>query len=775
MAKTPTKKMINRALVVLALLILACAILIGFLVYYQIISFDFYQAKAISQQTLDTTINANRGTITDRNGVELAVSNTVKTVYISPKNVKDDEEGKDIAKNLSEILDVDYDRIYEKTKKNNYYEIIKRKVEADLVEKVREYISESDVSCIHLIDDTKRYYPYNNLASHIIGFVGTDNTGLDGVELMYNTYLQGTNGKLITAKNNAGSELPVEYETYVPAEDGSNVALTIDVNIQYYLEKYIEQAREDNKCLDGAAGIIMDVNTGEILGMTSKPDYDLNNYQEITDALLAKELDIFINGGETAKTENEEGKEEDKSEQTETSTDKNNQTEQSQSVTDKKNELINTMRRNKLIVDTYEPGSTFKILTAAMAIEENKVSVNDSFYCPGYKQVANYSIRCWKHGGHGSQSFAQAIQNSCNPAFMTIAEKVEVKPFREYFKNFGLMEKTGVDLAGEATGIFHSDVNFNEVELATASFGQRFKVTPIQMITAVAAVANGGYLVTPHVVKDIKSTDENGKSVLVKSVDSGVKRQVVSKQTSKELCELLEDVVSIGSGKNAYVKGYRVAGKTGTSEKLESESSTGEEEYIASFIGFAPAEDPQVAILVMLDEPNGYEYFGGLTAAPVAGDILGEVLPYLEITPEYTQEELESLDTSVPSVGGLDSEEAVKMIKEKGLSYKIIGGEGTVDYQIPKSGTSIPRTGTVVLYTNGKEPSKTVTVPDITKMSVAGASKMINNYGLNFRAVGNESTKNSALVFSQQPEAGTMVEAGTVITAYYKNYDDVSN
>ena len=295
------------------------------------------------------------------------------------------------------------------------------------------------------------------------------------------------------------------------------------------------------------------------------------------------------------------------------------------------------------------------------------------------------------------------------------------------------------------------------------------------MLTAVAAVANGGTLVTPHVVKEITSTDENGKTTVVKSIESGVKRQVISKETSEKMCALLADAVKTGSGKNAYVKGYRVAGKTGTSEKLATESTTGEEEYIASFIGFAPADDPQIAILVMLDEPNGSEYFGGLTAAPTAGKILSDVLPYLEITPKYTDEELDSLDTTVPAVSGLTTEQAVNAVKESGLSYKIVGGEGTVEYQMPKSGTPIPRTGTVVLHTNGKEPSATITVPDITNMSVAGAQKMITNYGLNLRAVGNESTKSTALITSQEPAAGTVVESGTVITAYYKNYNDVSN
>ena len=743
MSKTPTRKMKTRSLVVLGVFLLAVCILIGILVKYQIIQYNTYQARAIEQQTMNTTITANRGKITDCNGVELAVSNTVKTVYISPKDI-DEKDAHDIAKNLSEILGVDYETVYNKTQKNNYYEIVKRKVESDVSDKVREYVSQSKVSGIHLVDDTKRYYPYNNLASHVIGFVGTDNTGLEGVELMYDSYLRGTNGKIVTAKNNAGSELPVEYETYVPATDGYEVELTINTTIQYYLEKHIEQAREDNKCLAGAAAIMMDVKTGGILGATSKPDYDLNNYQDITDSLLNKELEAYVETPEKSKS-------------------------------DRKSELVNLMRRNKLIVDSYEPGSTFKIFTASMAVEENLINDNDSFYCPGYHIVGNRRISCWKSGGHGSQSFAKAIQNSCNPAFMMIGARIGNSTFKNYFENFGFTERTGVDLSGEATGIFHAEGSFNEVELATASFGQRFKVTPIQMITAVSAVANGGYLVTPHVVKEIKSVDENGRSSVVKSFESGVKRQVISKETSEKMCSLLEEAVKYGSGRNAYVKGYRVCGKTGTSEKLATESTTGEEEYIASVICFAPANDPQVALLVILDEPSAGEYFGGLTAAPVAGKILSDVLPYLEITPQYTETELATLDTSVPAVTGISSDEAISKIKDSGISYKLIGGEGTVDYQMPKSGTSIPQNGTVVLYTNGKTPSATVTVPDITKMSVAGASKMVASYDLNMRAVGNESTKSTALITSQEPAAGSVVEAGTVITAYYKNYNDVSN
>lgn len=738
--------MIINASIVLVVFALCVVVLIAFLVRYQIIEYDFYQARAISQQTLDTTINANRGVITDCNGVELAISSTVKTVYLAPKNIKNEEQAREIAKNLSEILDVDYDTVYAKTQKNNYYEVVKRKVENDIADKIREFVKESKVSGVHLIDDTKRRYPYNNLASHIIGFVGTDNTGLEGIELTYNEYLTGTNGKLITAKNNAGTELPIEYETYVPAQDGATVALTIDNTVQYYLEKHIDQARKEKNCYDGAAGIVMNVKTGAILGMTSKPDYDLNQYQIVTDSVLAEQLTNY--------TPAEEG---------------------DLTVAEKESELVNLMRRNKLIVDTYEPGSTFKILTASMAVEENLVNANSSFYCPGYKMVAGRRIACWRHAGHGTQSFSESLQNSCNPAFMSIGELVTNTTFKNYFENFGLTERTGVDLAGEATGIFHAPGSFNIVELATASFGQRFKVTPIQMITAVSAVANGGYLVTPHVVKEIYTTSEDGKKTVIETVESGVKRQVISEQTSKEMCGILEKVVSVGSGRNAYVKGYRVAGKTGTSEKLASETTTGEEEYIASFIGFAPADDPQIAILVMLDEPSGGEYFGGMTAAPVASKILADVMPYLEIPAEYTPEELATLDASVPSVIGMQTDAAIEDIKTKGLKYKIVGGEGAVEHQMPKNGTLIPQGGTVVLYTNGKEPSATITVPDVVGMTVAASAKMINNYGLNAKLVGNESTKSTALIASQSPAAGTVVEAGTVVTLNYKNYDGVSN
>lgn len=743
MAKGPNKKMVNRATVVLTVFVsLLLVVMTGYMAYYQIIKHDFYQAKAITQQTMDTEINANRGTIFDRNGVALALSATVETVFISPASVKDDEQARLIASRLSEILDVDEETIYKKAQKTNYYEVIKRKVEKDVADEVRKFIDESKVTAVHLVEDTKRYYPYGSLASHVIGFVGTDNIGLDGVEDVYNEYLQGVNGKLITAKNASGTELPFEYETYIEAKNGNDVTLTIDATVQHYLEKHIENARQENKCLNGAAAMIMDVKTGGILGMVSKPDYDLNNYYEVTDSMLLEGLSKLT--GDQLETETDNAR--------------------------------NTMWRNKLIVDTYEPGSTFKIITSSVAVEENIVSDSDSFYCPGYYRVAGTTIRCWKHGGHGSQNFAEAIQNSCNPAFMMIGGRIGSELFYKYIKNFGLMEKTGIDLNGEASGIFHTKENFNEVELATTSFGQTFKITPLQMLTAVCAAANDGYLVTPHVVKEITSTDADGNTKTIKSFESNVKRQVISKETSEKVCELLEQAVKVGSGKNAYVKGYRVAGKTGTSEKIDEKNEEGvADKRIASFIGFAPANDPQVAILVMLDEPSAGEVFGGVIAAPVAGDILADVLPYLGINPQYTEQELASLDITTPTVTGITSDEAIQKLTQKNISYRVVGGEGEVEQQMPKAGTSMPQGGTVILYTNGQTPSSNIVVPDLTGLSLGEAGQRLKSAGLNMRIVGNESTKSTAKVFSQTPAAGSVVESGTVVTVKFKNYDDVSN
>ncbi len=742
MGKGPSRSMVRRSTVVLAIFAGALMLwLAGRLVSYQIVNYNFYQAKAISQQTMDTTLAANRGVIYSRTYTELAVSASVETVYLSPNSIDQEDEAlcRLIASGLSEILGVDAETVYEKTQKNNYYEIVKRRIESDVADQVRVFIDENDLEGIYLVEDTKRYYPYNSLACHILGFTGTDNVGLDGIESIYNEYLQGTSGKLITAKNAVGTELPYEYETYVAAENGQNVVLTIDETVQYYLEKHLQAAREEQKCLEGAAGIVMNVKTGEILAMASLPNYDPNQYYTITDEMVLDTLSAYT--GE----------------------------ELEEQTTDYRNKIW----RNKCIVDTYMPGSTFKIVTLSMALEEGLVTTADTFTCPGYIRVADRVIRCWKSGGHGFQTLAEAIQNSCNPAFISIGEKLGTETFYQYFKNFGLTEKTGVDLNGEASGIWFS--TFQEVELATAAFGQNFKITPLQMITAVAAACNGGNLVTPHVVKEITETQEDGSEKVVKNVEPEIKRQVISEETSELVCSLLEEVVTVGSGKNAYVKGYRVAGKTGTSEKIDDYVATGVKTYISSFIGFAPADDPEYAILVMLDSPSAGEIYGGVIAAPVAGDILSDVLPYLGVQPQYTEEELATLDISVPSYLDQSLEEATAALIDAEITYKIEGDGDTVTAQMPEAGTTMPQSGTLILYTGDASPTKDIVVPDLVDYSVAGATNRIKSEGLNVRVVGNEVSGSDALVISQSPEAGTVVAEGTVITIRTNSSEGVSS
>ena len=737
----PTNSMIRRCVFIMAIfIIVGFGVLIGFLAYYQIINHEFYESKALQQQTLDTEITAKCGTIYDRNFVELAVSAQVETVTVSPNEIETDEQRQKVAHTLSEILELDYEETYEKVCKKTMYVRIKRQVNATTADKIREQISEKKLKGIHFEEDSKRYYPYSTLASQIIGFRGVDQ-GLFGVENLYDDYLSGTNGKIITAKNAAGNELPVQYETYVEALNGQDVVLTIDQVVQQYLEKHLEIAKEENNATF-AAGIVMDVNSGEVLGMAVEPDFDLNNPYTILDEQMLKELSQL------------EGEEYDKKEQ----------------------QLLNSLWRNSLVSDTYMPGSTFKIVTAAMALEEGLVTPETSgFSCGGSATVADRRIGCWKHAGHGHQNFQEAIQNSCNPAFIKLGQSIGSDNFIKYFEAFGLKEKTGIDLLGEASGLFHDPKRFHEVELATAAFGQNFKVTPIAMLNAVCAVANGGNLMTPHVVKQITQTDEDGNIKVVKNISPTVVRQVISAETSDTLCKMLEGVVSAGSGKNAYVKGYRVAGKTGTSEKTDERNESGEvDKYIASFIGFAPADDPQIAILIMIDEPKAGEYFGGLIAAPVAGDVLGDILPYLSIQTEYTKDELATIDIPVPNLNGKESADAIKQLVGNGFKYKLVGGEGKVETQSPGAGEQIPQDGVVVLYTNGKSPTDNCIVPDLTGMSLGTAKNELASAGLNIRVMGNTGTS-GMLVYHQEPAKGSKVAAGTVVTVRLKSYQDVSN
>lgn len=729
-----TMDMKKKMLIVMAVCILGFIYVFANIVKWQIVRGGEMAQAAFEQQTKDKTISSKRGAIMDRNGNVLAASISVETLTASPKNVRDNDDVsvEEISQNIATILDMEYEDVYKKLKQNVSYVVIKRKIDKSLADKVREYLSDNNVGGFDLIADSKRYYPYDNLASHIIGFTGTDNQGLAGIELEYDSYLKGAAGRLITASDASGGEMPFDYEKLVDPEDGLGVVLTIDENIQRIAEKYIEQAVEENQLANGACCIVMEVKTGEILAMTTKPDFDLNNPFVITNEEKLEELEQYAEGDERNK---------------------------------KYSEALNRLWRNKAVVDTYEPGSTFKIFTSAMAIEENVISNNDIFHCSGSAHVANYNIRCWKSGGHGSQNFAKAVQNSCNPAFIEIGARVGASKFYDYMSGLGFRETTGIDLPGEVVGLIAARSAFNEVELATSSFGQGFTVTPIQMIAGVNAIANDGMMVKPHVVKRFVDSEGN----VVKEFGTEEVRQIVSESTSKQLREVLESVVSEGSGSGAYIRGYRVGGKTGTSEKVP----RGNGKYIASFIGIAPSDDPEIICLVLLDEPTTGVYFGGIIATPVARNIMEETLNYLGVEPSYTAEELATMETTVPNIVGMSVEQAQMALTNANLKYSIDGNGAGVLNQLPKAGVKVNQQSTVMIYTEEQMTNTTTTVPNLLNMTVNQVATLVSSSKMNLNVVGAGSTTSSEAVLSykQYIEPGTVVEIGTTITVEFKRIE----
>lgn len=701
------------------------------LVKIMIFDSDFYQKKAAEQQLQDTVLTAIRGDILDRNGETLATSATVWTVYITPQDIENDDERKTIASGLSELLDVDYETVLAKTKKSTYYEIIKRKVEKTTADSVRKFISENKLGSIVGLDEgSKRYYPNDNLASTVLGFVGDDNQGLSGIEYYYETTLKGTSGRVIAAKNAKGADMPFSYEKVVDAQAGDSLVLTVDKYIQYTVEKYLQQAVEENNVTERGCAIAIDPNTGEIYAMATKDDFNPNDPLTITDEETLNKINE-LTGDEKTKAISE---------------------------------AQQKQWRNKAISDTYEPGSVFKIITGSSALEENVVSLNSHFSCPGYIVIAGTRYSCHKSTGHGGQDLAEAFQHSCNPAFISIGQSLGVEKFWKYFKSYGFTEKTGIDLPGEAETVagvsYHEGSSMSIVDLASESFGQSFNVTPIQLATAVCAAVNGGYLVQPHVVKQVVDSEGNVK----KTIGTTVKRQVISEETSKTLAQLLEGVVSVGSGKNAYVAGYRVGGKTGTSQKLAKEQSDPNTKYrISSFCGIAPADNPQIVVLIMLDEPHGANIYGGTIAAPVAGKIFADVLPYLGVEPQYTESELENLSVTPPNVIGKSVSSAKTEIESAGLTVKTVGDGETVERQVPSSGQSISKGGTVVLYT-GTEGSSMVTVPNFTGLSASQVNELAAQYKLNVQFSGSSLSSGSVKSSKQSIAEGTEVEIGTVIT-----------
>lgn len=741
MAKGASKSIWFRALVVL----LAFTI-IGFgatgygLINAIFVHGDEYAKLAEQQQLQDIVSKAKRGDIYDRNMNVLATSATVWQVYATPSSIDEDKKPL-IAENLAKIMDLEVDKVREYLNKNTSYQNIGSPVEQEVANEVREYISEEKLgSVIGLSETNERYYPNDNLASTVLGFVGTDNQGLSGIESQYDDTLTGTEGRVIAAKTPAGSELPFSYEKVVDAEAGDSLVLTIDEYIQSVVEKYLDENVEQNDVNNRAACIVMDVNSSEILAMATKPDFNPNEPFTIT---LQDEVDKDI---EKLKKKGE--------------------------YTEEKEDEIRSLAlqdqwRNKAVSETYEPGSVFKIATASAALEEKTLSDSDTFSCPGYIKIADRTYKCSKRDGHGHQSLAQAFMNSCNPAFITIGQRLGADNFAKYRKAFGFEDKTGIDLPGETSSITHEGSTLSQVELASESFGQTLRVTPIQMITAISAAVNGGYVYQPHVVKQIQNSDGN----VVENIESTLVRQVVSEETSEAICNYLEGVVSEGTGKNAYIPGYRIGGKTGTAGKTDTgEEDEGKKRYVCSFCGIAPADDPEIAILMIIDEPGVANPYGGTLVAPSVGKMFEEILPYLGVSPSYTDSEAEDLAVSTPNVVKLSTDEAKARIEAAGLECTVIGDGKTVEAQSPSGSSTIPAGGKVILYTDSKEKRRKVTVPDFTGLTVSQANQVATNAGLNMYINGNTT---DSTAYSQSLEVGKSVEEGTVITVSFREVVNV--
>ena len=727
----------KRAMLVLKLFIIFFLALIVRTAWIQIVDGEWLSREALEQQTSDNTVSAKRGKIFDRNYKVLAANSSVETVSISPAEFrKSIEDGKNtisqVAEDIAKCLELDEETVKNKIYRESSFEYIKKKVEKDVADELRKYIEDNDLRGISFVEDVKRVYPYNNLASHVIGFVGNDNQGLEGIESIYDDDLSGVPGRVVTTRQATGLDSGTSYENYIAAQDGCSVVLTIDEVIQGYVEKHLENARVSNKLEQGAAAIVMDVKTSEILAMSSKPDYDLNEPFAITQPIREKYAGI---DDELKALEGTD-------------------------YTERFNEVIQLVRRNKAVVDSYEPGSTFKAMVASVGLESGAVKTEDKYVCTGVQKVLTEDIHCANRNGHGTQTFAQAVCNSCNPAFIQMGQKIGKSDFLKGARAFGFFEETGIELPGETAGVGFTEGNFTDVDLATSSFGQSITVTPLQMITAVSAIANGGTLYKPHLVKEIINSD----NIVVEENEPEPVRQVISKETSRVMCSVLESVVSEGGGKNAYLAGYRVAGKTGTSEKLP----RGNAKYIASFLSFAPSDDPQIACLVILDQPPvGMPYYGGTIAAPVVKNIMEETLQYLSVEPMYNEDEKAFVDIEVPDLSGKTKQEAANILKEAGFEIRFKGSGDVIVDQIPKAHTRLTANSTVVAYMNGAKAERTVTVPSVVGMGASGASSTLIGEGLNVKIRGIPGEGNS-VCSSQSPASGTIVEPGTVVTVDFK-------
>ena len=720
----------TRSFVLMILMGVVMFVLLFFRLFdLQITRHEELQGKAVNQQTRRTVVTANRGTIYDAGGNILAISSSAETIILSPleiDNAVNDTEDpvswtkESLAAGLAEILGKDASAIRKRMDNvKSQYEVIQLRADEDTAAKVRSYVDENKIAGVHLVADTKRYYPYGSLAAQVIGFVGDENTGLYGLEAYYEKELEGQSGLVISSKDQAENDMLYTYEQYFAAKNGSDLTLTLDTTIQYYLEKGIESMVDKFSAANGASGIVMDARTGGILAMASYPNYDLNDFLTVSDQTLQERIER----GEST-------------------------------VADM--QLLQW--RNKALNDTYEPGSTFKILTLSAALEEGVVDKTTTVNCGGSVNISGYTIHCSNKNGHGLQTLVQSVGNSCNPAFINYGLRIGSEKFYEYMRSFGLMNTTGIDLGGEAVGVFAADSSFTQLDLACYAFGQNFTVTPLALIAAQAACVNGGYLHTPYLVERITDSDGN---VTYRHDDTPV-RQVISEQTSATVRECLEYVVASGTGKNGQVAGYRIGGKTGTADK----GQTGD--VVVSFLCFAPADDPQVIMLITMDTPSratGTYVSGGNMVAPTASTVMAEILPYLGVEPSYSAEELLGMDTTVPNVIGMSVEEAKTKLKDRALSYKIVGDGETITDQTPAGGAIIPGKSSVILYVGEEKSTDKCVVPHLIGKTPSEANTTATAAGLLIRFSGTTGSESSSVrVLSQSIDEGTEVEAGTVIT-----------
>lgn len=736
------KQMIKRSVAVMMAVILCLTVVSSTsLVRIMIVKGEEYQAKASEQQLYDSLITAPRGNIYDSNMNLLATSSPAWTVYLTPNGInkesnkeKAENIRKTISSGLSEILGMEYDDIYSLTQKNTYYVIVKKKIEQDTANKIRQFIVDNDsleiADYIGIDETTKRYYPNDTLASTVIGFVGDDNQGLAGLESYYDNELTGIAGRVVSAKDANGTYMRFTYENVVEAKQGNSLVLSLDSYIQYVCEKYLDIAVEQEQIRERGAVVAMNVNTGAILGLAVSGDFNPNEPFTLSAEDQAA-VDAIADEEEKSKT---------------------------------RSELLNRQWRNKAVSDTYEPGSVFKIFTAAVALEEDLATINSTFTCNHTYIVAGNPYHCHDNkGGHGTQTLQQAISNSCNPAFIQIGQLIGANTFSKYFKAFGLAGKTGIDLPGEATPYYHSEEDMGPTELASSSFGQTFNITPIQMISLAATAVNGGYSVKPHLVDKIIDSDNN----VVESFSNASRRQVISETTSATMRAMLEYVVQNGA-KNGIVSGYRVGGKTGTSQKVAKINATGNQRlYIGSYVGIAPIDDPEIAVFVMLDEPAGANYYGGVISAPVGSKVMSDILPYLGYEPQYSADELAKISVSVPDVTGEEIAAAKTKLNSIKLSYKVIGSGETVLKQLPQAGSSVYNGGTVILYTEETE-NQTATVPNLTGLTASEVNTIAASSNINVEFSGSV-TSTTVKSYSQSINAGESVPLGQIVTVYFRD------